>query len=304
MVMKMKNDDALQEYLQYLLVEKGLSNNTILAYKRDLTHFLLFLNNTYHNEYIKDIVVEMVEEYLKVCNNSLNDTSIKRRIVSIRNFYLFLFMEEYVSVNIMANIAIPKKSQKLPNVLSKQQVEQLLNSIDESTDSSFRNKVMLELLYASGIRVSELLSLRVAQVNVHMRFIKVIGKGNKERMIPVSDYVCSLLERYMNDVRPNLQTNTTPYLFLSKKGNVISRNSFYQTMMKIVDQSGVGVHCTPHTLRHSFATHLLENNADLRSIQEMLGHSDISTTTIYTHVTNQSLQAVYQDFHPRSKKNN
>ncbi|WP_249030374.1 site-specific tyrosine recombinase XerD [Tannockella kyphosi] len=298
----MKNIDVLKEYFQYLLVEKGLSSNTILSYKRDLNDFINYVLDTYDVDEISSINEEMIEKYLEYCYGRLSSTTIKHRIVSLRNFYVFLCKDGYVQKNCMANVAIPKISKKLPNVLTVEQVTVLLNSIDQEDDSSFRNKVMLELLYASGIRVSELLSLKIQQVNTHMRFMKVIGKGNKERMIPISEYVCQLLQRYIHEVRPKFINSATSYLFISNKGVCITRNDFYQTMIKIVDNSGIHKHCTPHTLRHSFATHLLENDADLRSIQEMLGHSDISTTTIYTHVSNKSLKAAYQDFHPRSKK--
>ena len=203
----------------------------------------------------------------------------------------------------MSSFEIAKKAKYLPEVLSVDEVNQLLDSIDIVDAITSRNRCMVEVLYATGLRVSEMCYLTLNNVNLHKGFVRCFGKGNKERIVPVNQYCCQLLKEYIEEYRPNLCENiTNSYLFISKKGEPISRNNFYSMLNKMIQKSGLGKHVTPHTLRHTFATHLLENDADLRSIQEMLGHSDISTTTIYTHVSNSKMIDEYKNLHPRSKK--
>lgn len=298
----MKNKDALLEYKQYLIVEKGLSKNTILAYMRDLIAFTNFLNEIYSINNIEEIKTSHIEAYLKHISSSSSNNTLSRKITALRNYYIFLLKEDIIKINIMSKFELPKPKQKLPVVLSEKEVIELLNSIEIIDYKSSRNRCMLELLYACGLRVSELLSLTLSQVNINMGYLKTIGKGDKERIVPISDYVCQLIKEYIETYRDEVLTNReSPYLFLSQHGEKISRENFYNILKKICQNSNITKHVSPHTLRHTFATHLLENGADLRSIQEMLGHSDINTTTIYTHISNQKLQQVYKQFHPRMK---
>lgn len=196
-----------------------------------------------------------------------------------------------------------KKAKYLPEVLTVAEVNQLLDSIDVNDPVSARNRCMVEVLYASGLRVSEMCFLTLQNVNIHKGFVKCIGKRNKERIVPMNENCCLLLKKYIEEYRPQLcEEVSSQYLFINKKGQPIQRDDFYHILENIVKKSGLKKHVTPHTLRHTFATHLLENDADLRSIQEMLGHSDISTTTIYTHVSNNKAIEEYRKLHPRSKK--
>lgn len=299
----MGNKDALNEYKQYLIVEKGLSKNTILAYMRDLTDYTKFLMVERNDIHIKETVIEDVEMYIKSLRSNMSSRTVSRRIVSLRNYYAFLTKENIIHKNIMSNFDLPKTKKYLPTVLSEQEMRMVLDSIEIVDPISNRNRCILELLYATGIRVSELTALTLSQINIKMQFIKVIGKGNKERLVPMTDYVCSLIKNYLEQDRDFfLQGQDSPNVFLTKGGQAISREQVYQIVQKVAKNSVVNKHISPHSLRHTFATHLLENGADLRSIQELLGHSDINTTTVYTHISNTKLQQEYQQFHPRRKR--
>lgn len=296
----MKCKDAIREYKQYLIVEKGASKNTMFAYIRDILAFSNYVYETTKVDQIEEITKKHVEEYLKVMNTALSSRTISRRLVSLRNYYIFLVKENIVKKNIMSQFDMPKTKQYLPTVLSEQEVKQLLDSIEIVDATSCRNRCMVETLYATGFRVSELLSLTLSQINIQMGYIKTIGKGDKERIVPITDYLGSLLKEYIANYREEfLKDKDTSVVFLTMHGKQMSRDNFYHVLELILKKSGITKHCSPHTLRHAFATHLLEHGADLRSIQEMLGHSDISTTTIYTHISNTKLQNEYNMFHPR-----
>lgn len=302
-VILMKNKDALKEYKQYLIVEKGVSKNTIEAYLRDLIDVSNFVYENFQVDQIEDITREHIEAYLKAIHDHVSNKTVSRRLVSLRNYYIFLVKEGILKKNIMSHFDLPKAKKYLPTVLSEQEIQKVLESIEVVDSISCRNRCMVEVLYATGLRISELLSLTLSQVNIHMGYLKTIGKGDKERMVPITTYVCTLLKEYIEEYREELLMGSdSSLLFLTKHGKPMSRDNFYHVLEKIILQSGISKHCSPHTLRHTFATHLLEHGADLRSIQEMLGHSDISTTTIYTHVSNQKLQQEYNTFHPRRKK--
>lgn len=295
----MKIKDALLEYKQYLVVEKGRSKNTITSYMNDLHLFQNYMQDTFHENQIENIASKHIEQYLKKIHDTCSNRTLTRKIVSLRNLYIFLLKENMVKVNIMANIDLPKQQKKLPKVISEDEMKSLLESIKTDDPISFRNRCMLELLYASGLRVSELMNLTLNDVNIKMKTLRCIGKGNKERMVPINSYVCSLLKQYIENERNYFIHQDTNLLFLTKHGMKMSRNEFYNILQKIVLNSPISKHISPHTIRHAFATHLLENDADLRSIQEMLGHSDIATTTIYTHITKNKIQKEYEKFHPR-----
>ena len=296
--------DALSEYKQYLIVEKGLSKNTIYSYLRDLIAFSNFIGEEYEINQIENINKEHIHLYLKELSKTNCTNSISRKLVSLRMLYIFLVKENIVKENLMSSFTLPKRDKKLPIVLSQEEMIEILDGIIVCDAISSRNRCMGELLYATGMRISELLNLTLKDLNIKMGFIKVIGKGNKERMIPIGSYVGEILEQYINDYRAEFNIKNDSLLFFNKHGQRLSREEFYSILQTIVNSTSIPKKVSPHTFRHTFATHLLENGADLRSIQELLGHSDISTTTIYTHISNQKIRSEYQQFHPRIKKHN
>ena len=296
--------DALSEYKQYLIVEKGLSKNTIYSYLRDLIAFSNFIGEEYEINQIENINKEHIHLYLKELSKTNCTNSISRKLVSLRMLYIFLVKENIVKENLMSSFTLPKRDKKLPIVLSQEEMIEILDGIIVCDAISSRNRCMVELLYATGMRISELLNLTLKDLNIKMGFIKVIGKRNKERMIPIGSYVGEILEQYINDYRAEFNIKNDSLLFFNKHGQRLSREEFYSILQSIVNSTSITKKVSPHTFRHTFATHLLENGADLRSIQELLGHSDISTTTIYTHISNQKIRSEYQQFHPRIKKHN
>ena len=296
--------DALSEYKQYLIVEKGLSKNTIYSYLRDLIAFSNFIGEEYEINQIENINKEHIHLYLKELSKTNCTNSISRKLVSLRMLYIFLVKENIVKENLMSSFTLPKRDKKLHIVLSQEEMIEILDGIIVCDAISSRNRCMVELLYATGMRISELLNLTLKDLNIKMGFIKVIGKGNKERMIPIGSYVGEILEQYINDYRAEFNIKNDSLLFFNKHGQRLSREEFYSILQTIVNSTSITKKVSPHTFRHTFATHLLENGADLRSIQELLGHSDISTTTIYTHISNQKIRSEYQQFHPRIKKHN
>ena len=296
--------DALSEYKQYLIVEKGLSKNTIYSYLRDLIAFSNFIGEEYEINQIENINKEHIHLYLKELSKTNCTNSISRKLVSLRMLYIFLVKENIVKENLMSSFTLPKRDKKLPIVLSQEEMIEILDGIIVCDAISSRNRCMVELLYATGMRISELLNLTLKDLNIKMGFIKVIGKGNKERMIPIGSYVGEILEQYINDYRAEFNIKNDSLLFFNKHGQRLSREEFYSILQTIVNSTSITKKVSPHTFRHTFATHLLENGADLRSIQELLGHSDISSTTIYTHISNQKIRSEYQQFHPRIKKHN
>ena len=296
--------DALSEYKQYLIVEKGLSKNTIYSYLRDLIAFSNFIGEEYEINQIENINKEHIHLYLKELSKTNCTNSISRKLFSLRMLYIFLVKENIVKENLMSSFTLPKRDKKLPIVLSQEEMIEILDGIIVCDAISSRNRCMVELLYATGMRISELLNLTLKDLNIKMGFIKVIGKGNKERMIPIGSYVGEILEQYINDYRAEFNIKNDSLLFFNKHGQRLSREEFYSILQTIVNSTSITKKVSPHTFRHTFATHLLENGADLRSIQELLGHSDISTTTIYTHISNQKIRSEYQQFHPRIKKHN
>ncbi len=286
-----------------MVVEKGYSHHTVENYMRDLQNFIMFLEEKYQVQDLNDVIKDHIYHYLMKMRKNLKASSVDRHMVALRQFYIFLVKEKIVTKNLMSSFEISKKKQYLPEILTISEVNQLINSIEVHNETSSRNRCMLEILYATGLRVSEMCHLSLSDLNLNKRFIQCMGKGNKERIVPMNQTCCDLLKEYIEVYRPKLlQTKTSHYLFIDKNAQPIKRDNFYHILEKIVQKSGLNKHVTPHTLRHSFATHLLENNADLRSIQEMLGHSNISTTTIYTHVSNNKAIDEYMKLHPRSQK--
>ncbi len=290
-----KLSDLITEFLRYLLIDKGYSENTIESYKRDLDKFLEYNKNTS----IDNISNEDLKKYIKYLNdNGLNEKSIARNISSLKSFYKFLVISKYVFSNTSDSLYLPKIKKSLPSTLTEEEVTSLLD-IDLTDNFSYRNKAMLELLYATGLRVSELINLKLQDVDFSQDIIRTFGKGSKERIIPLGDYAKEYLEKYIYEYRSSmLKRENNEYIFLNNHGKQMTRQGFFKIIKKIAKEKGINKELSPHTLRHSFASHLLKYGADLRTIQELLGHSDISTTQIYTHITNEELKQNYNEFHP------
>lgn len=294
-------DRLIERFIHYLAVERGLANNTLESYRRDLTHFMKFLkqnNSLDMNQTRRATIISFLAELQR---KGKATSTISRNLASIRAFFGFLLRDGLIDGDPTLNLESPKMEKRLPKVLSIEQVEALLMSPDVSRVSGLRDKAMLELLYATGIRVSELVSLNVDDVNLNMGFVKCMGKGNKERIIPLGSLAEKYVNQYLDRARNKLlRDRKEPALFLNHHGRRLSRQGFWKIIKKYAQLASIEKEITPHTLRHSFATHLLENGADLRSVQEMLGHADISTTQIYTHITKTRLKEVYEHTHPRA----
>jgi len=290
-----KLSDLIGEFLRYLLIDKGYSENTIESYKRDLDKFLEYNKN----KSINNISNEDLKEYIKYLNDiGLNEKSIARNISSLKSFYKFLVISKYISSNTSDSLYLPKIKKSLPSTLTEEEVMSLLD-IELIDNFSYRNKAMLELLYATGLRVSELINLKLQDVDFSQDIIRTFGKGSKERIIPIGDYAKEYLEKYIYEYRSSmLKKENNEYIFLNNHGKQMTRQGFFKIIKKIAKEKGINKELSPHTLRHSFASHLLKYGADLRTIQELLGHSDISTTQIYTHITNEELKQNYNEFHP------
>ncbi|NLM52566.1 MAG: site-specific tyrosine recombinase XerD [Firmicutes bacterium] len=294
-------EQTLREFIHYLAVERGLSDNTLEAYNRDLCAFTAFLKQsgvTCFEEVKRNHVVGYIQHLQK---NGKAASTLSRNLASIRSFYNFLFLEKRISENPTADLESPKIEKKLPRVLSTQEVEILLEQPDCRQLGGLRDKAMLEVIYATGIRVSELMSLDVSDINLEAGFLRCIGKGDKERIIPLGSVAARYVDEYLQKGRPKLVRSLSENaLFVNQHGKRMTRQGFWKILKKYARQAGITKEITPHTIRHSFATHLLENGADLRSVQEMLGHADISTTQIYTQVTRRKLRDVYEKTHPRA----
>ncbi|CDO01975.1 tyrosine recombinase XerD [Oceanobacillus picturae] len=294
--------DALEDYYHFLRIEKGLSDNTLQSYNRDLSHYLYYtekvLEKTDWNQIRRSDIVGFLH-ILKDDNKS--SSTIARHVSSIRSFHQFLVREQLVNQDASLNIETPKKDQKLPDILSLKDIEALLQ-IPAATPLHIRNRAMFELLYATGLRVSELLSLKIGDLHLTMGFVQCFGKGSKERIVPLGNVAIKAIETYLQQARPTLVKNKKDdqAVFVNQHGRPLSRQGFWKILKASAQTAGIKKSITPHTLRHSFATHLLENGADLRVVQEMLGHADISTTQIYTHVTKARLKDIYDSYHPRA----
>ncbi|MCY7470226.1 integrase/recombinase XerD [Bacillus sp. 153480031-1] len=295
-------NDQLSDFIHFMTVERGLSENTIVSYKRDLQNYLSFLMTHEQLTDIRDVTRLHIIHYLKQLKEEgkSSKTSV-RHLSSIRSFHQFLLREKVTTNDPSWNIETQKTERTLPKVLSLGEVEKLLDTPNQHTPFDYRDKAMLELLYATGIRVSEMLDLTLADVHLTMGFVRCFGKGRKERIVPIGEAAASAIEEYIEKGRSKLlKKQPSDALFLNHHGKKMSRQGFWKNLKKRAIEAGIQKELTPHTLRHSFATHLLENGADLRAVQEMLGHADISTTQIYTHVTKTRLKDVYHKFHPRA----
>ncbi len=297
---------VIQEFIDYLGIERGLAGNTLESYARDLRQFLKYLEEEREGGEKPLLLYEakrarLVAYVMWMRERGMASSTIARRLAALRSFYNFMVQEDYMEMNPTRDIDIPKPDKRLPQVLTVSEVERLLRQPDESGPIGMRDRAILELLYATGIRVSELVGLDLEHINTARRQLRCIGKGNKERIVPMGSISASAVKRYLDAGRPDLIRNLREQaLFVNNHGRRLTR----QGIWKIVKRHGLGANIdkkiAPHILRHSFATHLLENGADLRSVQEMLGHADISTTQIYTHLTGRHLKDVYSRAHPRA----
>ncbi|MDD2388332.1 MAG: site-specific tyrosine recombinase XerD [Desulfobacterales bacterium] len=293
-------DEISDQYINYLRVEKGLSDQTIEAYSRDLARHLDYLAENGIRQLNETDTVVMLKYLIDLRKEGLSARSRARHLVTIRGFYRFLLHEKLIENDPVRMIDMPKSGLKLPDVLSVAEVNLLLNAPNIKTANGLRDSAMIELLYASGLRVSELIFLKLQDVNTEACFVRVLGKGSKERIVPIGTYAREKLIHYIQLIRPiQLKGCVSPYLFIARAGNPMSRQGFWKLIKRYSHRAGIQKTISPHTLRHSFATHLLEGGADLRAVQIMLGHADISTTQIYTHVTRNHLKQMHERCHPR-----
>jgi integrase/recombinase XerD len=292
--------EYIEEFINYLAVERGLADNTLLAYRRDLNKYSAYLGKRgikeagrVKRDHISDFMYDQKKK-------KLTANSICRSLAAIKMFHRFLVRERLVAEDPTHLIDTPKIWKKVPDVLATAQIESMINTVKGKGWQAVRDKAILELFYASGMRVSELLNLKVDSVNLELGYVRCIGKGSKERIIPIGRRACEAVEKYCRTARKKLvKDKTIMFLFLSRLGKKISRQSIWKIIKNCAKKAKIKTEIKPHTLRHSFATHLLERGADLRSVQEMLGHSDISTTQIYTHVDKERLKTIHKQFHPR-----
>ena len=290
----------VRSFLNYLRVEKGLSDNTIHAYRRDMAKFVAFAGKRELGT--TDVRREDVVDFLaSLYRKNLDSRSVARHLVTIRHFFRFSLTEGFIQDDPAADIESPKFRQSLPEFLSVEEVDRLLRQPDANDIVGMRDKAMIELMYSTGLRVSELCSLRVSDLQMDPGCLRCIGKGNKERLVPVGKQALGAVRQYLQQSRPKLLQGTgSPYLFVNQKRGKLDRIAFWKILGEYGRKAGLRKSLTPHMLRHSFATHLLDRGADLRSVQMMLGHSDISTTQIYTHVVEERLKQVYKAHHPRA----
>ena len=300
---KMTNlSEQVEDYLRYSQVERGLSNNTITAYRQDLTSFIRFLqkeNLTSWPTKVLDIDAFLAEQR----DQRKATSSISRLITSLRKFYQWLVRQNIQKLNPMLEIDSPKKRRTLPVALTVNEVNNLLEQPDTKKNLGLRDRALLETLYATGIRVSELINLKFTDLHEELKLVKVFGKGSKERLIPISEVALSWIDSYKEKVRDPLILKigkNTDFIFLNSRGGSLTRQAVWQIIKHYCKMAGIQKNVTPHTLRHTFATHLLENGADLRVVQEILGHSDISTTQIYTNLSQKHILQVYEKTHPRT----
>jgi integrase/recombinase XerD len=294
-------DYHIQRFLDYTAIERGLANKTLEAYGRDLSQFAAYLNEidiTDPSSIDEPCLLGFLERLTK---NKLASSSIARKMTAVRCFIKYLIAEGQMTKSPLEAIPATRPAKRLPKSLDIDDVGRLLNAPNVSNEFGLRDRAMLETLYATGLRVSELIGLRTEDVNLKMGFVRCIGKGDKERVVPIGEIAAQLIEVYIDRARGKLaHGERSEYLFLSKLGKPMSRVMFWMIVKKHALTAGIRKPITPHTLRHSFATHLLERGADLRSLQEMLGHASIATTEVYTHVTRDHLREIYKEAHPRA----
>ncbi len=292
---------TISSFLTHVRVEKGLSSNTVSAYRRDLVKFAEFVRKRKLS--LKAVSRDDLVDFLAALyRQNLDSKSVARHLVTLRNFFRFAQIHEHIAEDPSVNLESPKIRRSLPGYLRLEEVERLLNQPDVKTPLGLRDRAMVEVLYSTGLRVSELIGLRVTDLDSKVGCVHCIGKGDKERIVPVGKKALAIVEKYLRDARPRIMGRApgNPALFVNRRGAPLSRVGVWKILSAYGRRAGMRVALTPHMLRHSFATHLLERGADLRSVQLMLGHADISTTQIYTHVVEERLKQVYKAHHPRA----
>jgi integrase/recombinase XerD len=293
-------NDLIDNFIYFLEVERGVSDNTVISYRCDLGKFMEYLKKKKKD--VIDVTREDIVTFLmQLKDDELSSSSIARNLAALKTFWKFLVAEQIVKENVAVVVETPRTWKNIPDVLNRDEVEKLLDSPSNKGWMGIRDRAILELMYASGLRVSEVKDLKKTSVNLEAGFVKCRGKGGKERIVPLGKVAEKAIDRYIRTSRAKLNKKTEDeHLFLSRFGKMISRQSLWKMIHKYAEKAGIKKHITPHTLRHSFATHLLEGGAELRGVQEMLGHADISTTQVYTHVNKEKLRKIHKEFHPRA----
>jgi integrase/recombinase XerD len=301
--MSIKNsmDDLIEQYIDFLIIEKGLSRNSIESYSADLAGYGDFLEKNKIIDLAEADTTVILAWLIHLAQKGLSSKSRARHLITIRGFYKYLISERHLNINPVKEVDLPKIGQALPKIMSIAEVETLLEVEDSNTSKGLRNLAMMEIMYGAGLRVSELIFLKLQDINLDAGILRVMGKGSKERIVPIGSKAKSTTREWIDTGRPLVLKNIpSQYLFVARAGNPMTRQAFWKIIKKNALLAGLTKNITPHTLRHSFATHLLEGGADLRSVQTMLGHSDISTTQIYTHISREYLIKMHQKFHPRN----
>lgn len=289
-----KEDSNLRSFLNYLLVDKGLSNNTVKAYEADISSFFQWLDN--EDLKYKNLQEDHINQYISfLFQRKMRSSSVNRKISSIKSFYIFLVKRNFLKNSPLNDLVTPKQEKYLPESMSEAEVDKLLNSPDVANKIENRDKAMIEMLYATGMRISELVNLKITDVDMKRCVVKVFGKGSKERLVPFGETALDSLKSYLN----NREQSSSKEIFLSNRGKKMTRVAFWQRVKVYLIRENLKNSISPHTLRHAFATHLINRGADLRSVQLLLGHSDLSTTQIYTHIAKQRLSDVLKKHHPR-----
>lgn len=295
------NNELVEKYLAFAQVNRGLVQNTIVAYRQDLSEFQEYLQR--QKLELTAVTPNEIDYFLAELHEQKAVSSLSRMVSTLKKFFEWLYLKKYLPTDPMTQIELPKRNQHLPVVLSLAEVEDLLAVPDVTKPLGIRDRALLELLYATGMRVSELVNLQLDDLHLELQIIRIIGKGDKERLVPVGQEAIMWLQRYLNEVRNEqiLKAGTyVPEVFLNARGQKLTRQGIWKNLKAYLSKAEITKNVTPHTLRHTFATHLLENGADLRVVQELLGHADISTTQIYTHLSKKKIIEVYQSAHPRA----
>ncbi|WP_442915896.1 site-specific tyrosine recombinase XerD [Leptospira sp. GIMC2001] len=289
----------LQNFTEYLTVEKGLSDNSVHSYGYDLNKFAVFLEKE-HIDFLEVKANDIMRFLAEEKKRKISSKTLAREVVAIRQFYKFLKEENKLDFNPTEKIETPEVNRSIPDYLTQEEIEELFKSIREDNIYELRDKCIFELLYSSGLRISEACNLKIADIDLLGMTLTVEGKGGRQRLVPFGEKSLEIMKKYLAESRPEiLKKRLCDYIFVSKKGSFINRKSVWRLLNHYIERTGIKKKVTPHTLRHSFATHLIENHADLKAVQELLGHIDISTTQIYTHMANKTLREIHKKYHPR-----
>lgn len=296
-------DKLIQKFIEYLEYEKGYSKKTIISYEKDLELFNKYLKENNIKE-IKNIEYNVIRKYLSYLHdNKYESTSVSRKISALRSFFKYNIKEKVITNNPMTLISNPKKEKKLPKYLNYEEIEKLLNSIEMNKKEGIQERLIIELLYSTGIRVSELVNIKIKDIKIKENQINILGKGNKERIVLFGEKAKEIIKIYLNAYKDEFIGNiSNQYLLINKKGKQLTTNKIELIVKDVLKKSALKLNISPHTLRHTFATHMLDSGADLKSVQELLGHENLKTTAIYTHISNERLKHIYINSHPRAIK--